>query len=121
MMHHYAEEDPEEYEMQRHYRHGVEDEEGASWRDDKYHDHAGFDLRRSHDTEMDHRGIEHESIGHYNDVLEHEVAHERHESRYDGVEHFDNEREHQAASSSKKGPTQIQFNYPNGGGGCNWY
>ena len=78
MLHHYSEEDPESYEMQRHYRHGVEEEEGASWRDDKYHDHAGFDLRRPHEFEQDHHGIEHESIGHYNDVLEHSVDHERH-------------------------------------------
>ena len=52
-------EDREFYGSQRHMMHDVEDHEEPSWRDDKYHDHSGFDLRQ-HDYEQDHRGISHE-------------------------------------------------------------
>lgn len=39
-------------------RHHEGEEHQASWRDDKYHDHTGFDLI-DHHFESDHHGIKH--------------------------------------------------------------
>ncbi len=90
------------YGSQRHMLHDVEDHdlEEPSWRDDKYHAHTGFDLRRNSNTES---------------PVENKFEE-------DGVEHFDNERLHQSYGSSspvRKG--YGQFNEANGGGGCNFW
>ena len=58
--------------------HHVEEEEGhagAHWRDDKYHDHGGFDLRDHGSEEAMHGSL------HFN-------------THKNGVEHLENERQH---------------------------
>ena len=69
----------------RDYYHHEEEDRPGSWRDDKYHDHRGFDLS-AHNYEQDHHGF-----------------------RQDGVEHIDNERLHQAYSQGQQ--TRPQINY----------
>ena len=67
--------------------HHHEAEDQASWRDDKYHDHSGFDLV-SHHYESDHHGMQHQEE--------------------DEVEHFDNERLHQSVLGKKGYSSYLQ-------------
>ena len=65
--------------------------EEPSWRDDHYHDHAGFDLTTTHHTyEVDHRGMRYEPV--VNQVQE------------KGVEHYVNESYHQNYGQTTKNP-----------------